>query len=161
MDKSTAALFALFTIFTPSVANYTVIIIGSGESSIHKANPTNLSLGASGVAAASKLLENNISNILILEAESRYGGRINSVFFGDAYVELGAQWCHGKTDNVAYDLANNLGLLEESFTKEELVYSRGKLDDDFKEKVNMTLMETFFEEPLHENVSMQDFYVTR
>jgi hypothetical protein len=38
--------------------------------------------GASGVAAASQLLENKMDDFVILEAENRYGGRIDSVRFG-------------------------------------------------------------------------------
>lgn len=38
--------------------------------------------GASGIAAASRLLDNKIDDFVILEAENRYGGRIDSVRFG-------------------------------------------------------------------------------
>lgn len=46
--------------------------------------------GASGVAAAVKLIENGYKNVKILEAEDRIGGRILSVPFGDNMVDLGA-----------------------------------------------------------------------
>lgn len=48
--------------------------------------------GASGIAAATKLLENGFQNITILEAENRIGGRICSVQFGDTIVDIGGQW---------------------------------------------------------------------
>lgn len=35
--------------------------------------------GPSGIAAAARLYENNVKDILILEAENRIGGRINTV----------------------------------------------------------------------------------
>ena len=35
--------------------------------------------GASGIAAASRLFENGIKNILVLEAEDRIGGRVYSL----------------------------------------------------------------------------------
>jgi monoamine oxidase len=38
--------------------------------------------GASGIAAATALMENGVDNIVILEAENRTGGRINTVPFG-------------------------------------------------------------------------------
>lgn len=38
--------------------------------------------GASGIAAATKLYENGFHNIVILEGESRLGGRINSFKYG-------------------------------------------------------------------------------
>ncbi|XP_044738796.1 spermine oxidase-like, partial [Chrysoperla carnea] len=74
-----------------------VIIIGSGPA---------------GIAAGTRLYENGITNILWLEAESRIGGRINTQKFAANVIEIGAQWCHGEKDNVVYEMANPLGLLE-------------------------------------------------
>lgn len=70
--------------------------------------------GASGIAAASKLVENGIENITILEAEGRLGGRVHSVPFGDAIIDLGAQWCHGEENNLVYNLVKDLGLVAHS-----------------------------------------------
>ncbi|XP_044598193.1 spermine oxidase-like [Cotesia glomerata] len=68
--------------------------------------------GPSGIAAASKLLQNGFRNVTILEAENRIGGRVYSIKIGDYLVDLGAQWVHGENDNVAFELAWPLGLLE-------------------------------------------------
>jgi cation diffusion facilitator CzcD-associated flavoprotein CzcO len=38
--------------------------------------------GASGIAAATWLLEHGVDNLVILEAENRIGGRINTTPFG-------------------------------------------------------------------------------
>ena len=38
--------------------------------------------GASGIAAASMLMQNGVHSIVILEAENRIGGRINTVPLG-------------------------------------------------------------------------------
>jgi cation diffusion facilitator CzcD-associated flavoprotein CzcO len=38
--------------------------------------------GPSGIAAATSLMEHGVDNIVILEAENRTGGRINTVPFG-------------------------------------------------------------------------------
>jgi cation diffusion facilitator CzcD-associated flavoprotein CzcO len=38
--------------------------------------------GASGIAAATFLMEHGVDNIVILEAENRIGGRINTIPFG-------------------------------------------------------------------------------
>lgn len=46
--------------------------------------------GASGIAAATRLIENGVKNVQILEAEHRIGGRINTIPFGDNVVDLGA-----------------------------------------------------------------------
>lgn len=46
--------------------------------------------GSSGIAAATKLIENGYKNIQILEADERLGGRIHTVQFGDNVVDMGA-----------------------------------------------------------------------
>lgn len=71
--------------------------------------------GAAGIAAACRLFENGLQNLLILEAENRIGGRINSVEFADGVVDLGAQWCHGEVNNSVYNLVKELNLLSRSF----------------------------------------------
>lgn len=48
--------------------------------------------GASGVAAAAKLISNGYKNVTILEASNRIGGRINTIPFGANVVDMGAQW---------------------------------------------------------------------
>lgn len=40
--------------------------------------------GASGIAAATKLMLNGFRNVKILEAENRIGGRVNTVKFGES-----------------------------------------------------------------------------
>lgn len=52
--------------------------------------------GPSGIAAATFLLENNLTDLTILEAEPRIGGRINTVEFEKTCVDLGAELCHGE-----------------------------------------------------------------
>lgn len=88
--------------------------------------------GASGIAAATRLLEHDCKKFIILEAESRLGGRIHSVQFDNAFVDLGAQWCHGQDQNIVYQLVKDLDLLETSFNsyRDNTFYnSNGKLID--------------------------------
>lgn len=61
--------------------------------------------GLSGIAAATKLLENKIDDFVILEAEDRIGGRIHSINFGNLgqRIDLGGQWIHGEKNNAFYD----------------------------------------------------------
>lgn len=47
--------------------------------------------GASGMAAATRLLEYGFS-VTVLEAESRYGGRVHTIRFGSGVLDMGAQW---------------------------------------------------------------------
>jgi len=44
--------------------------------------------GAAGIAAASKLLKNGLNDFVILEANSRIGGRIHTVNFGKYYYNI-------------------------------------------------------------------------
>ncbi|XP_044599462.1 protein anon-37Cs-like isoform X1 [Cotesia glomerata] len=98
MKKRLLILLLLMTYFFNSEGRSPrVIIIGAG---------------VSGVAAASRLLENGFDNITILEAENRIGGRIHSVKIGGYVVDLGAEWVVGEEGNAVYDLADPLGLLE-------------------------------------------------
>ncbi|KAJ8912190.1 hypothetical protein NQ315_003794 [Exocentrus adspersus] len=86
--------------------------------------------GPSGIAAATKLLKNNYTSIKIFEAEDRIGGRIRSVEFGDAFVDLGAEWCHGEKENIVYDMINQYNVLRHTNLSYKLVYSNGKYIDD-------------------------------
>ena len=63
--------------------------------------------GLSGFAAARRLMDNDFNNIIILEAENRIGGRINSVPFSDGIIDLGAQWVHGQKNNLIYEMTRN------------------------------------------------------
>ncbi|XP_077274574.1 uncharacterized protein LOC143904120 isoform X2 [Temnothorax americanus] len=67
--------------------------------------------GASGIAAASRLLRRGVSDFVILEANDRIGGRINTTNFGEYVVDLGAQWVHGESGNVVFELASKHDLL--------------------------------------------------
>ena len=50
--------------------------------------------GAAGVTAARILHDNGVTNIKILEAYSKIGGRIRSKSFGNVQIEVGANWIH-------------------------------------------------------------------
>ena len=47
--------------------------------------------GASGVAAATKLVSNGFQQVTILEGGDRIGGRINTIPFGANVVDMGAE----------------------------------------------------------------------
>ncbi|KAK4877830.1 hypothetical protein RN001_010336 [Aquatica leii] len=97
--------------------------------------------GASGIAAATRLLKNGITNITILEAEDRIGGRVYSVRFADGVVDLGAEWCHGDKDNIVYDMVKDLNILQHAQQfYPEIYHSKFKrLDQDFSN----ALVDTF------------------
>lgn len=70
--------------------------------------------GASGIAAATRLLWHGFKNVTVLEAQNRIGGRINTIPFGDDFIDLGAQWCHGEQNNVVNEMVRDKNLLEKS-----------------------------------------------
>lgn len=70
--------------------------------------------GPSGIAAATRLIESGFTDLCLLEAEPRIGGRVYSAPFGNGYVEVGAQFCHGTVNNPVYDLASKHEYLSEA-----------------------------------------------
>ena len=55
-----------------------------------------------GVSAARTLVNEGITDFVILEGRDEVGGRMQSLSFGDTQVEGGAQWIHmtgGNTKN--------------------------------------------------------------
>lgn len=137
-------LLLTFLLVTKCSAQPSIIIVGAGPS---------------GVAAASRLLENNFSNITVLEAENRIGGRIFSVKFGDAYVDLGAHWCHGEKDNAVYNLVKDLNLVEHTSGDSRILYSSGVLDDDFNDELLSFLGRAFDLSPRGVRVSVEEYYL--
>lgn len=138
-------LFLLATLLaTKCYALPSVIIVGAGPS---------------GVAAASRLLENNFSDITVLEAENRIGGRIFSVKFGDAYVDLGAHWCHGEKENVVYDLVKDLNLVEHTSGDSRILYSSGVIDDDFNNELHTFVDRAFSLNPQGVKISVEEYYL--
>uniref|UniRef100_A0A803XSK8 Spermine oxidase n=1 Tax=Meleagris gallopavo TaxID=9103 RepID=A0A803XSK8_MELGA len=77
--------------------------------------------GLAGLSAAKALLESGFTDVTILEATDRIGGRVQSVKLGHATFELGATWIHGSHGNPVYHLAEDNGLLEETTDGERSV----------------------------------------
>ncbi|KRT84660.1 hypothetical protein AMK59_580, partial [Oryctes borbonicus] len=106
-------LVSLAVIFRASFS--TVIIVGTGPA---------------GIAASTRFLKNNVTDILILEAENRLGGRINSIELGSSIVDMGAEWCHGQEGNIVYDLIKDYNILRHTNVKFTIFYSDGKPVDE-------------------------------
>ncbi|XP_036607302.1 spermine oxidase [Trichosurus vulpecula] len=77
--------------------------------------------GLAGLAAAKALLEHGFTDVTVLEASDRIGGRVQSVKLEHATFELGATWIHGSHGNPVYHLAEENGLLEETTDAERSV----------------------------------------
>nr|DBA19684.1 TPA: hypothetical protein GDO54_015483 [Pyxicephalus adspersus] len=68
--------------------------------------------GFAGLGAASTLVKHGLTNLVVLEASGRAGGRVfTHKPFGTAALELGATWIHGQKDNPLYQMAKENQLL--------------------------------------------------
>ncbi|XP_076165543.1 uncharacterized protein LOC143145744 isoform X2 [Ptiloglossa arizonensis] len=120
--------------------------------------------GAAGIATASKLLENGFEDVLILEAENRIGGRINTTEFDEYVVDLGAQWIHGEKGNVAYELAAPLNLTDHSEPFRDIMYTTTgeSLDTEIMNNITQFYIELDSMNLEHEcNRSLGECYETR
>ncbi|KAL1501749.1 hypothetical protein ABEB36_007021 [Hypothenemus hampei] len=78
----------------------------------------------------------DFNNLKIFEAEPRIGGRIHSVKFGNAFVDVGAAFCHGEKDNIVYSLVKDINVLRHSQFQISVYKSNGEfLDDAEHEKI--------------------------
>ncbi|KAI4468259.1 flavin monoamine oxidase [Holotrichia oblita] len=140
----------LFLAVLIKICSSKVIIIGTGPS---------------GIAAATKLLKNNVSDILILEAENRIGGRINSIEFGDAFVDMGAEWCHGQEDNIVYSLIKDYNILRHTATELASFYSDGKQVDETLNKQLFDIIEDIYvpdgNKKQREGISLGEYCMNR
>lgn len=99
------------------------------------ANIVIIGAGASGIAAAVKLVENGFENVSVLEASDRIGGRLDSIPFGSkgAMIDLGAQWVSG--ENCVYDLMKDhfeFGETGVALENQEFYASNGEKADKAK-----------------------------
>nr|XP_022913145.1 probable polyamine oxidase 5 [Onthophagus taurus] len=134
----------LFSSSFCSLSNSTheVIIIGAGPSGI----------------AAFSVLAKNKTDVIILEAENRIGGRINTVEFGENVVDLGAQWVHG-SKHIGYKLANDFGLITKSnFSLINYCYSnRKEIPNDLIVKFQEISMEILKCQDIQEELTVAEF----
>lgn len=124
--------------------------------------------GLSGYSAAAKLIDNGFANITVLEAENRTGGRIHSVPYSKGFIDLGAQWCHGQSKNVIYQIAQkyfSFGDTGFDNTDETFCLSNGKRPSTKQCQKLSSLAETILEGSYSEmekfNGSLGDFFTTK
>ncbi|XP_078000050.1 uncharacterized protein LOC144452772 [Glandiceps talaboti] len=69
--------------------------------------------GVSGIKAAETLLENGVSDFLVLEGDAQIGGRLKSMDFHGTTIHPGANWVHfaGANDNMIWTLRNEYDLV--------------------------------------------------
>ncbi|XP_011063075.1 PREDICTED: spermine oxidase-like isoform X1 [Acromyrmex echinatior] len=127
--------------------------------------------GAAGIAAASRLLQKGVNDFVILEANDRIGGRINSKDFGENVVDLGAEWVHGESGNVVFQLASKHNLLNSSafllnVSKYEVVTINGEIMPNEESTKALTLyfniMDKMDKEELeNETGSLGDYFIRK
>ncbi|KAF2346113.1 Amine oxidase, partial [Trinorchestia longiramus] len=61
--------------------------------------------GVSGAAAAGELVAAGMTDVVVVEASGRPGGRVHTISLGDSHLEMGANWLHGQTGNCVYEWA--------------------------------------------------------
>lgn len=83
---------------------------GIGTKKCHKVIV--IGAGMAGISAAHYLVENGVSDVILVEASDRIGGRIQTIFREGKPLELGAEWIFGGCpSNSLFNLANRLKLL--------------------------------------------------
>ena len=85
--------------------------------------------GVSGISTATSLLKNDYNDFMIYEAMERIGGRCHSIDFDKSFLEFGAQFIHGQSNNPIFYIAREKKQIEEK-------YNRILIDDDEDEDSN-------------------------
>lgn len=126
--------------------------------------------GMAGLGAARALLDLGHTDIIILEAQNKAGGRIRTIPWEGGVLELGAQWIHG-TLNPLYRLAEEHNLLSREMSREGLgLYVRDNgdiIDNDVVQRVDFEIgkileeCERFVDESTQYPQSVGDFMADR
>lgn len=90
--------------------------------------------GTAGISALAKLIENGYTNVTLLEAEDRIGGRVYTIPFASNVIDLGAQWVHGTRGNVVWEMIRRQNLLDvtpKSFFQGWFISSEGQRQSDY------------------------------
>ncbi|KAI8088663.1 uncharacterized protein BX664DRAFT_331050, partial [Halteromyces radiatus] len=107
------------------------------EESFRRTQVVVLGAGASGIAAALTLHDMNITDFILVDAQSFLGGRVQHHPFGQTNVELGANWIYGKGRNPIYQLAQQHGLKSIPNDKKNVVYfSEGRIPQDQGQRIS-------------------------
>ena len=73
--------------------------------------------GVSGISTAVQLLQQNYKDFLVFEALERIGGRVNTIDYGNGFLENGAQFIHGQKSNPIYYIARDNQLIDSKFNQ--------------------------------------------
>ncbi|XP_072537745.1 polyamine oxidase (exo-N4-amino) 1 isoform X2 [Salminus brasiliensis] len=95
--------------------------------------------GVAGLGAATKLKELGFTDLTVVEASGTVGGRIAKAIIGKAWVDTGAQYIHGASEeNPLYCLLRKSGFLSQVPDEGNTIFYRRdghKVSEDFAERV--------------------------
>lgn len=117
--------------------------------------------GASGIATASTLLEHNITDFIILEAENRIGGRIHSFHLGNSIIDLGAQFVHGEKGNIVYDLAKDYVVHRPEINNVTVYFSGKRKNGENLQSVSKELYYDLIQYVHDKDSSLGEVYLSR
>ncbi|KAJ8972006.1 hypothetical protein NQ317_017255 [Molorchus minor] len=100
-------------------------------------NTVILGAGMAGLGAATRFTQLGYREFLIVEAQNKPGGRIQTITVDEQPLDIGAQWLHGK-DNPLYEIALKHNLLADETSEEGLgifIRNDGTVLDEFLVKI--------------------------
>lgn len=101
---------------------------------------------APNIATATKLCENYIENLTILDVENRIASRIHSRKIENTAFDLGGHCVQNKKENIVNEMVNNLFLLRPSLTTcDNLTFYRSEdfsIDKQMLNKLFKIVMDT-------------------
>ncbi|XP_048759004.2 spermine oxidase-like [Ostrea edulis] len=114
--------------------------------------------GMAGLSAAEHLVQSGFTDVQILEASDRIGGRINTQKFGEhnekpALIELGANFIHGSKGNAVFSLAKKNNLLN-PYVDSESVEGYAYTEDG--RKISSSLTDTVWRIYEKEEMGLED-----
>ncbi|XP_065166695.1 spermine oxidase-like [Atheta coriaria] len=148
-----------FKNFTSKLLAFLLILSSSHGAYVPKVNSDTdviiIGAGPAGVAAATKLDQQGI-NVKVFEANEWIGGRVHSIKFGDAWVDLGAEWCHGEKENIVFDLMKESQVLQHPNYTFEMAVSDGHIvDEEFSTQL-FTIFDELFTPDGARNSTVED-----
>ncbi|XP_076031217.1 peroxisomal N(1)-acetyl-spermine/spermidine oxidase-like [Oratosquilla oratoria] len=76
--------------------------------------------GVAGLNAFKTLAEAGVRDVILLEADDRLGGRVKTYRTAEGVItEEGAEWIHGGTKNIVYNVAEQLGQAAQDIQEDE------------------------------------------
>ena len=141
--------------FSPMKDILCLLLLSALICEVYSENVIVIGGGAAGLAAASKLYQNGLENVTIVEANPRLGGRMYSLpakmitrHDKNGYLEMGAQWIHGQIGSPSYKIAFENGLVDAEPTDLDGIILAMENEDHPEENDDLwTLFDIMEEEP--------------